>query len=279
MATTDVEIYGRKTFFIAPDTSLIPKSYLEEFMERGYETYIINDDYACSIQTKVREIVKLFPESILYFNIDATIEGIEWKSYIRELHEYLGDNILIGIFYSSKRTPEEEERIKTYYVRDVQIRAGCFSLSARDHNNFDSILGALAHAGAKGRRNFVRAVCSSESTAKFEHNGTGYTANLLDVNITHFRCDLDSVTDDFKIFDKIHDVAVYVNGSSFLSDAVLIMQRNSNGKKLCIFMFIKKDGTPDLDKETQKKLNQKIYQIVLNENMGRLQKAFQSAEK
>ena len=44
-------------------------------------------------------------------------------------------------------------------------------------------------------------------------------------------------------------------------------------------MFIKSDGTPDLEKEAEKKLNQKIYQIVLNENTEKLQAAFRAAEK
>jgi len=278
MAKHDIELYGRKTFFIAPDTSLIPKSYLEEFLGRGYETYIINDDYACPLQTKVREITKLYPESILYFNIDARVEGVEWKSYIRELQEYLGSSVLIGIFYLKRQNSEDEERIKTYYVRDVRIKAGCFALSQGNQNNFDSILATLEQSGAKGRRNLVRAICDKSSSVKFEHKGTGYTANLLDVNVTHFRCDLQGGADGFEIFDKIRDVALYVNGTSFMSDAVLIMKRNFSGKNLCVFMFIKRDDTPDLEKETEKKLNQKIYQIVLNENMEKLNNAFRSSE-
>ena len=155
MAIHNVELYGRKTFFIAPDTSLIPKSYLEEFLGRGYETYVINDDYTCPLQTKIQEIIKLFPDSIFYFNIDASVEGIEWKSYIRELRENFGNQLLIGIFYLKRQNPEDEEKIKTYYVRDVQIRAGCFALSAHNHDNFDAILGALAQSGARGRRNQI----------------------------------------------------------------------------------------------------------------------------
>ncbi|MBR1403782.1 MAG: hypothetical protein IJ558_06350 [Treponema sp.] len=279
MTPADIELFGRKTFFIAPDTSLIPKNYLEEFMARGYQTYIINDDYTCSIQSKVREITRLYPESILYFNIDATIDGIEWKSYIRELHEFLGEQTLIGIFYHQRADSAEEERIKTYFVRDVRIRAGCFSLSAHNHENFDSILAVLEQSGAKGRRNLVRANCNASSTVKFEHKGSGYTARLLDVNVTHFRCDLQGSTEQFAIFEKIQNATLYVNGVPFMSDVVLIMKRTSGGKNLCIFMFIKSDGTPDLDGETAKKLNQKIYQIVLDETMAVLQNAFRTADR
>ena len=277
MALSEVELYGRKTFFIAPDTSLIPKHYLEEFMLQGYQAYVINDDYVCPMQTKVREIIRLFPDSILYFNIDSSIEGIEWKSYISELQNFVGKNIYIGIFYLSRQNSQEEESIKDFYLDKLHVRAGCFALSAHNHNNFDSILSVMEKSGAKGRRSLVRAFCDSSSTVKIEHKGKKCLANLLDINLSYFRCDLQTNTENFEIFEKIRDVAVSANGMSFISDAVLIMKRTLNDKTLCIFMFIKRDDSPDLDLETEKKLNQKIYQIVLNENSEKLQTAFKAA--
>lgn len=277
MALSEVELYGRKTFFIAPDTSLIPKHYLEEFMLQGYQAYVINDDYVCPMQTKVREIIRLFPDSILYFNIDSSIDGIEWKSYISELQNFVGKNIYIGIFYLSRQNSQEEESIKDFYLDKLHVRAGCFALSAHNHNNFDSILSVMEKSGAKGRRSLVRAFCDSSSTVKIEHKGKTCLANLLDINLSYFRCDLQTNTENFEIFEKIRDVAVSANGMSFISDAVLIMKRTLNDKTLCIFMFIKRDDSPDLDLETEKKLNQKIYQIVLNENSEKLQTAFKAA--
>lgn len=277
MALSEVELYGRKTFFIAPDTSLIPKYYLEEFMLRGYQAYVINDDYVCPLQTKIREIIRLFPDSILYFNVDSSIDGIEWKSYIAELQEFVGKNIFIGIFYLSRQNQQDEERIKDYYINNLHVRAGCFALSAGNHNNFDSILSVLETTGAKGRRSLVRANCDSSSTVRIEHKGKTCTANLLDINLSYFRCDLQANTSDFEIFEKVRDVNVSVNGTAFLSDVVLIMKRTLNDKTLCIFMFIKRDDTPDLEEEIEKKLNQKIYQMVLTENTEKLQTAFKAA--
>ena len=277
MIPSNIELFGRKTFFIAPDPSLIPKGYLEEFMARGYQTYIINDDYVCPLQVKIREIIKLFPESILFFNIDSSVEGIEWKSYLNELQKIISNDTLLGVFYISRRNPSDEESVNSYYINNLHLKAGCFALSAHNHNDFDSILKVLEKNGAKGRRNLVRASCDSSSHAKFSHKGKSFDASLLDVNVSYFRCDLHGEADSFKIFDKVRDVSVQVNGITFASDAVLIMKRTVDEKTLCIFMFIKADDTPDLDGETAKLLNQKIYQIALDDNMSQLQSALKSA--
>ena len=37
-------VTGRKTFFITPDTSLIPESYLEDYFALGYECYFVEND-------------------------------------------------------------------------------------------------------------------------------------------------------------------------------------------------------------------------------------------
>ena len=45
-------VVGRKTFFITPDTSLIPEDYLEEYFSLGYECYFINNDKILSLDKK-----------------------------------------------------------------------------------------------------------------------------------------------------------------------------------------------------------------------------------
>ena len=57
-------IQGRKTFFIAPDSALLPEEYLQDFLVRGYEAYIINDDRYCPLQQKVEILINTFPDSI-----------------------------------------------------------------------------------------------------------------------------------------------------------------------------------------------------------------------
>ena len=90
-------VEGRKTFFIVPDASLLPETYLEDYMARGYETYIIGDDRYCPLETKIDVIIQTFTDSIIFFYIDTLVDGIDWHIYIRELQRRYGEKILIGV--------------------------------------------------------------------------------------------------------------------------------------------------------------------------------------
>ena len=87
MAITLNEIAtGRKTFFIAPDTSLMPESFLEDFFALGYECYYIENDKKINLRKKLDVLISLFHDVIIFFNIDAEINGIdEWTVFIRNL--------------------------------------------------------------------------------------------------------------------------------------------------------------------------------------------------
>ena len=93
-------IEGRKTFFVVPDATLLPETFLEDFMARGYETYIIGDDRYCPLKAKVEVIIETFTDSILFFYIDMQIKGVKWEKYIKELQEKYMGRILIGVIAS-----------------------------------------------------------------------------------------------------------------------------------------------------------------------------------
>ena len=69
-----------------------------------------------------------------------------------------------------------------------------------------------------------------------------------------------------KIYDKVRNAHINVNGLEFNSDIVLIMKRVKMGISTAIFMFIKKpDDEPGLETEAEIKLNKKIYEITSDE--------------
>ena len=277
---SNVEIFGRKTFFIASDASLIPESYVEEFLASGYETYIIDDDYICPLRKKVEAIIEHYPDAVLFFNIDASADGIEnWKTYIAETCRKHSQDALIGILHT-KGNPKADEILRQYYEETIGVRCGFITLQAHHHENFDLMLKILEKYGAKGRRQLVRASMDAQSHFNFDIDGKKYKSRVLDVNISHFACTFPEELKHMKIYDKVRGASFRLNGLKFNSDAVLLMKRSKNDVHLCVFMFISQpDDKPELEPELRKNLTRKIYQVVAEETLTNLKKAFKKADK
>lgn len=265
MNTKNTDIFGRKVFFIAPDAMLIPLSFMEDFCTLGYESHIVSRSN--SIPDSVRKITKNFPDALIFFNIDTSIPGISYLQFIRQIRQENAD-IAIGIIFSAINQ-EQAKHIEADYKNDVTPSVGCIALfSGKNKENFDSILSALEKSGAKGRRNNIRAKCNNESHISFWQGSSNFIAKLDDVNISHICCipeGSESIR-NMKIYDKIRNAHINVNGLEFNSDIVLIMKRIKMGISTAVFMFIKKpDDEPGLEAEAEIKLNKKIYEITSDE--------------
>lgn len=265
MNIKNTDIFGRKVFFIAPDSSLIPLSFMEDFCTLGYESHILGRSDG-PLMENITAVTKHFSDAVLFFNIDANALGSSWLSLIRQLRQQNVD-MLIGVVFSAEYQ-ERIHHVETEYGNYVSPLAGCIALTpGNNEGNFKALIAALEKTSAKGRRNNIRAQCDSSSYVSFSVNGTTFHARLDDVNISHFCCILDeSGVKGMRIYDKIRGARICVNGFEFSSDIVLIMKRNKGGVSTAIFMFIRKpDDEPGLESKLEVLLNKKIYQITSRE--------------
>ena len=272
-------VEGRKTFFIVPDVSLLPETYLEDYMARGYETYIIGDDRYCPLDVKVDIIIQTFTDSILFFYIDTTVEGIEWHTYIRDLQQKYGEKVLLGVLYAKRSTEDEKRRLEKYYLFDVGIQCGCIALEFQKAKNFALIDKVMFANQACGRRKNVRAICDNNSKVNFVTKRGLVKGNVLDVSLSHFSCTFDAKL-NIKLYEKVKGIMMNVNGFHFSTDAILLMQRPlADGSTLFVFVFASSTGHQGLDPDNQSRLLQKVYQMV-SEKAKRLMRAkFDEARK
>ncbi|MCR5724450.1 MAG: hypothetical protein K6G80_05115 [Treponema sp.] len=260
--TTQDIISGRKTFFIVPDPSLLPETYLEDYMQRGYETYIIADDRYCPLEKKVESIISIFKDSILFFYIDAKVAGIDWQYYIRNLQERSNGELLIGVLYTKRATELEKQRLERYYLFDVGIQCGCIAMEYQKEKNFSLIAKVMYANQAQGRRKNIRAICDKSSKVNFDFDGGIFMGRLVDISLSHFSC---IMTTDLKIpiYEKVENIYVDVNGLHFKSDGILLMERQTDGKIMYVFIFARhSDGGQGLDRDLRQRLAEKIYQMI-----------------
>ena len=271
-------IEGRKTFFICPDATLLPENYLEEYMARGYETYIIGDDRYCPLKAKVEVIIETFTDSILFFYIDMPVSGISWEKYIKELQEKYAGRILIGVLYAKRQSEEDKKKLEKYYLFDVGIQCGCISLEYQKAKNFALIDKVMYANQACGRRKNIRAICDTKSRVSFVTKHGQIKGSILDISLSHFSAIFEK-TLDVQLYEKIPKVLINVNGLHFISDAILVMQRMKNGVMLNVFVFSNSMGQQGVESDIQPRLLERIYQMTSDKAKSLMRFKFGEARK
>lgn len=274
----DFIIEGRKTFFIVPDATLLPETYLEDYMARGYETYIIGDDRYCPLKAKIEVIIETFTDSILFFYIDMQIKGIRWDKYIRELQQKYMGRILIGVLYLKRQSEEEKTALEKYYLFDVGIQCGCIALEYQKAKNFALIDKVMYANQACGRRKNIRAICDTRSKVSFETKHGLIKGSVLDVSMSHFSCVFER-TLDIQLYEKVPKVLININGLHFISDAILVMQRMKNGVMLNVFVFSNSMGQQGVESDIKPRLLERIYQMTSEKAKALMRYKFEQARK
>ncbi len=259
-------VTGRKTFFILPDTSLMPESYLEDYFAIGYECYYVPFDKRVNIQKKVKVITSLFKDLIIFFNIDYNLNlpDFNWDDFIYDyIHE--NDNAAsVGIMYTKRQTKLEKQVLERKYLYEMGIRCGCIQLEYQKAQNFE-LIGKILYANqAQGRRKTIRALCSSACTYTYEYGPYKDTATgvLQDISLSHFTILVSGVGLEIKLYEKIPDIHFNIRGFLFRSDAVLVMERPVNGDMLYVFAFVNSAGQNGLDDRTRGLLIPALYKLL-----------------
>ena len=258
------EIEGRKTFFIAPDTSFLPESYLEDFLSRGYEAYIIKDFRFYPIYEQVKIIVETCPDSILFFFVDSDV-GVDWAKFIKYIQDEFQGKALIGVLYAKGRTDEQKAAMEKYYLFDLGLQCGCIELAYNKEKNFEIIDKVMYANQACGRRKNVRAICDSAASANFVYQGAVVKGRVSDISVSHFSFipDPNYTFPDIPLYTNIGEITVTFKGFRFKVPATLMIQRDlDGGKVLQVFVMLKSNGQQGLDEDIAEKVRERIYTMV-----------------
>ena len=258
------EIEGRKTFFIAPDLTFFSESYLEEFLARGYEAYIVKDFRFYPVYEQVRIIVETCPDSILFFFIDSDV-GVDWEKFIKYIQQQFGDKALLGVLYAKGRSPEQKAALEKYFLFDLGLQCGCIELEYNREKNFTIIDKVMFANQACGRRKNVRAICDTSASANFLFQGAVVKGRVSDISVSHFSFipDPNYTFPDIPLYTKIDEVTLSFKGMRFKVPANLVIQREiSDGKILQVFLMLRSNGQPGLDEDVAEKVRERIYVMV-----------------
>ena len=183
-ANTDVSIFGRKIFFVAPPVNVHP--YVTgKLRENEYEVYTIKEYKAA------KGVLRNNPESIVFLNIDdASLSSKGWFNFIKSFQD---DEVLktckLGVISNRSRAKDKEK-----FLVENNLSAGYITASVGNTELMNSIKEMLDLNGAKGKRQYVRANTGNDPSAQVvcEKDEQMLTMQLLDISSVGFACKLDS---------------------------------------------------------------------------------------
>ncbi|NLM01160.1 MAG: hypothetical protein GX220_06885 [Treponema sp.] len=264
---------GVKTFFVVPDTSLVPEEFLEDFSMNGYETYFINDDQTCRLEWKIETLFNSFEHVILFFNIDRKIPGIEWTIFIKKIQDTYGMRATIGVTYL-KKNADRSRALERIFLYDIGIFGGCIQLEYNKNINFQILNAVLIANQANSQRKNLRAICGPLCKLDMIYKNNTCKGVLRDVSISHFSCVFPAGDPPFLPNVRIDDILLNLHGIRCKVSAVLCINRAMNGNLIHVFAFLDPNGNLGLETRTRQKVNKFVYSKLSTEMMEYLQNEF-----
>ena len=217
---------GKKIFLLYPH-SVIHQEMLDILIMAGYETYTIMD------AEKARRLLKKFPGSIMFINIDEGLKEPEWEAYIRKIQtdDATKDSKLGIMSYN------QDKDLMKKYLMDLAIPCGYVQLKLGLHESTKIILGALEANEARGRRRYIRAECEDDLNATMNYKGdTGiYHGKILDISSAGIAAKFDKA-EDLAVNSILREVQLKLRGGLILADMVFMGKRRDS-PNICILLF------------------------------------------
>jgi len=269
-------ILGIKTFFVVPELSLIPEEYLKSFFMKGFETYFLDDDPYLSLQSKVRVLFSLFPELILFFNIDRRVSGIDWPVFIGELQNTYGQRAMIGVLYRQRNDINEVRDLERLYLYELGICCGCIPVKYQKSSNLFLLMNVLIANQANGRRKHLRVLCDDFCRVSLEWKGSLWQGQLRDISISHFSMVFIGNIPEIPMYEKISSVQLSLRGVLSRVSGVLCLKRVLAEEDVHVFVFRNGDDRDGLDAEALIRVNSFVFQSLHSSMNQLLRKGFQT---
>ena len=228
---SNVPIFGRKIFFIAPPTNLHPYC-TSKLRENEYEVYTIKE------ARLAKGVIRNNPDSIVFCNIDDNKFSTKgWFNYLKSFQE---DDVLknckIGVLSSRSRSVDKKK-----FLEEANLSAGYITTSVGNSELMNSIKEMLDLNGAKGKRQYVRANTADNPTAQVvcEKNNQMLTMQLLDISSVGFACKVDNVSAGFFVKNSLlKNFTLRMGRQQIVSTALIFAVKPGDEFSTLVLLFV-----------------------------------------
>jgi len=172
-------LVGKKIFFLYPSV-LIQNKIVEELAQEEFEVYSIRDE------TKLRQVLRKYPNSVVFANISDGMRESAWENWIRSvMMDSRTVGVAIGIIAYG-----EDANIRHKYTELLRVHCGYIVMKPDLSVVVRQLAEALIDVNAKGRRRYIRVLTDTEEniTVNLPMNGTFLSGAIKDISTAGFSC-------------------------------------------------------------------------------------------
>jgi len=219
------EFMGKKIFFLYPTTSIV-NQIVFELAQNEYEVYTAKD------HGRLARILKKYPDSVLYINIDDRMLVNEWEKWISETRSS-APGLSIGIF-SSKNDDEFRDK----FIEKNRITCGFYFLRVNMLHTAESILEKFGKMDLKGRRKYLRASTEREANAVINIPLRGEFINgvVKDVSVVGVSCVFQQ-DPGLQKNTRLKDIQIKLQSMLLKAESVVFGSRNDGAEKIYVLIF------------------------------------------
>jgi hypothetical protein len=221
-----IQSEGKKIFLLYPH-SVIRDEMLDLLIMAGYETYTVMD------AKKAKKLLKKFPDSIMFINVDEGMKEPEWEAYVKDiLEDPATNNSKLGIM-----SYNQDKELMQKYLIDLSIPCGYIQLKLGLAESAKIIIGALEANEARGKRKHIRADCHDDINATMNYKWESGICHgkILDISSAGIAAKLDKY-DNLSPNLLIKQVQLKLRGGLVLADMICAGNRKDD-KRISIFLF------------------------------------------
>jgi hypothetical protein len=221
---------GRKVFFLHP-SAFVQNHIVAELAQEEFEVYVVKNE------TRLRQVLKMFPDSIVFASINEGMKENAWEDWIKGIRvtsETAG--VDIGIIASAN-----DDNLRQKYLEHLKVRGGYTIIKSDPVVANKQLITLLNNMNAKGRRKYIRLLLDRETntTVNLPMNGTFVNGVIKDISVVGFSC---TFADDPALAKNslLADIQIRLQSQLLKAEGLAFGSRTDGSEKIYVVLFTQK---------------------------------------
>ena len=218
---------GRKVFFLHPQ-AFIQNQLVSELAQEEFEVYVIKDE------GKLRNLLRKFPDSIVFASINEVLKDSVWEEWIRGvMSNPETKNVSIGVLVSIN-----DDEVKQKYTEEIKVQCGYTYVKSDFNVLLRTVITILNSVNAKGRRKYLRALMDNDAntTVNIPHNGSYVKGSIKDISVVGFSCSFIEDPDLTKN-SLFPDIQIRLQSQLLKVEGIVFGSRMDGNEKVYVVIF------------------------------------------